>query len=176
MRWWKLLLALTFLIIVFIETICIGWAAAALDQEEITIHALGLVYSLYLLIAAVRSVKQETVDTHSESIMHIAALTFWAVMLLGTTAIFPNSPSPVEVTAQLKSYPALRGLWYAVLALYFIACAISSTAPQGPQLHFNPKDIYSAKTVAATTNVYANNVCGITSKPSPFLTLAPNSY
>jgi hypothetical protein len=141
-----------------IDTISLGWSLANDETSQIAIYALNLAFSLYILILAVYSVNQNTVDIHSESILHLTTMNTLAATFLGSTAILPDT-SPIA--ASLETVPALRAIWHAKLCLYTIVCIMAFTTPQGPRLRFPPERIYSDKTILATTNPDEENVCGL---------------
>jgi len=145
---------------------CIGWAAATGDSNSLIVFLLRLSFALYLLAWAVRSISQDLTDTHSESIIHISVLSFCAAALLGETAIIPSTPPPVVSASQPTDAPIV--FWYSIIASYWAAFWISVNTPQGPTLHYPPEQIYSKKSVEAITNVYEDNVCGLTSVSSFF--------
>jgi hypothetical protein len=164
------MVSILFALAVVLETICLGWSAAD-ERSGLATYILRVLFSLYNLILAVRSVNQTSISTHAESIIHLSALTVWGTVLSGATAILPAIPPPVVLRVGSETLPALRGFWYTILVLYFIASAITSTTPQGPPLHYPPNQIYSEKTIAASTNVDKDNVCGITGVSSLSLTI-----
>ncbi|KII87771.1 hypothetical protein PLICRDRAFT_92667 [Plicaturopsis crispa FD-325 SS-3] len=160
MRFTKIILALLYAVIVFIAMMSLGWSASLNEGESVAVYALSGTFSLYLLVLSVRSINQDNVPYHSESMIHLSGLNFVAFVLLVTTSILPSTPPPVIKI--LETLPALRNLWYATLALYAAALVLSMTAPAGPALHFPPTQIYSEKTLASTTNMDPDNVCGMT--------------
>ncbi|EGO03880.1 hypothetical protein SERLA73DRAFT_84054 [Serpula lacrymans var. lacrymans S7.3] len=160
MRLWKLFLTIILAIILAIQTICLAWSAINDDRDALIVYALHAAFSLYTVIVVARSINQDNAEYHSESLIHLAALTFVPSALLAITAILPyTKPDRVLILVD----PALKGLWYAVLALYLVACIISWTLPSGPHLHFPAERIYSEKTIKATTNFAQHNVCGLAS-------------
>jgi hypothetical protein len=146
-------------LILVIDAICLGYSAINNERSAVAIYIIHIVFALYILVLAVRSVNQISVELHWESILHITALTLLATTLLGITAILPASPPPIATS--LGTLKALQELWHSSLALYAVVCIMSFTTPQGPRLHYPPENIYSDKTVSATTNFYEDNVCGI---------------
>jgi len=146
-------------VILVIDTICLGYSAANNERSSLAIYAIHIAFSLYVLVLAVRSVNQDSIGPHSESILHLTALMTLATALLGATAILPVTPPPVA--ASLETVPALRGLWHLSLGLYTVVCIMSFTTPRGPRLHYPPESIYSDKTISARTNLEQDNVCGV---------------
>lgn len=158
MRWRKLTVSVILTAVVVIDAISLGWSIANNEFAGITIYAISIVFSIYLLGIAYRSVNQMTVELHSESVLHLTVLSTLAVTFLGSTAILPVTP---PTTSSLETVPALRIIWHAKLALYMFVCLISFTTAQGPRLCYPTKRIYSEKTIQATTNPDEENVCGI---------------
>jgi hypothetical protein len=146
-------------LVLAVETASLGFSASTADLSTIATYTLRLVFTIYILILAVRSMNQDSTDTHSESLWHLSS--FAASALLFATAILPPTPIPVA-EASSQTLDVFKSLGWASLALYFISFAIISTIPQGPPLHFDPEKIYSEKTIATTTNVAPDNVCGVT--------------
>ncbi|KIJ58252.1 hypothetical protein HYDPIDRAFT_44556 [Hydnomerulius pinastri MD-312] len=158
-RLWKIFTSTLLAAVLVIQSISLGWTIAADEGDSILLYALHAGYALYLTLLAVRSVYQNTIEPHSESMIHLAVLTVVPTVLLFTTAILPSSAS--VTVSLLQDIPALRGLWYAVLALYAVATVIVFTMPSGPSMHFPPENIYSEKTMKAATNLDQENVCGV---------------
>ena len=126
------------------------------------IYSLHLLFALYVFVISARSIVQVTTDDHSDSIVHITALLTVAFLLLGSTAILPDSPPPVALS--IDDEPVLLGLWYTLLGLYTVGCILAYSTPLGPPLHYPPSDIYSEKTVKSITNADEENVCGTRSR------------
>ena len=122
-------------------------------------YALHVAYAFYLAALAVRSVYQNEIEPHSESMIHLAVLTFVPTTLLFAVAILPTS-QPTSLS-MLQGLSALLGIWYTVLVLYFIVTVIVFTIPMGPSLHYPSETLYSEKTIKTATNRDQNNVCGI---------------
>ncbi|ESK87928.1 atp-binding cassette transporter [Moniliophthora roreri MCA 2997] len=135
------------------------------NQKVLATNVLYLYYSLFLLVVSVRSLKHSTVESHTESILHITALTTLPSLLLGTFTILPNTPPFSELDLRV-SFLTDR-LWYATIALYILSCIIAFTTRLGPPLHFPPSAMYLPKTVEAITNQDKENVTG-TAGASPW--------
>lgn len=161
MRRRKLFISLLAAVIVVLNTVSLGWAAADDMKHNISILAIYIYFALYVLIIAARSINQNSVESHAESVIHLTTLTTIACLLLGGTAILPISPPPV-IEATGDDY-VLLPVWYTMVGIYYVICIIAFTTPQGPPLHYSPGDIYSEKTVQSITNTDQENVCGITS-------------
>lgn len=146
--------------VVAVNASSLGWSIASNHTRSIIIGVLQTVFSLYLLILAGRSIKQNDVHSHTETVVHITALSIVATALFFTAAILPSTP-PVTASITKEDVNAPPGLWYATLALYTLVFVISITTPLGPKLHFPPERIYSEKTIMATTNKDEENVCGV---------------
>ncbi|EKM77362.1 hypothetical protein AGABI1DRAFT_130448 [Agaricus bisporus var. burnettii JB137-S8] len=157
MQWWKLLMSIFLAIVVCIDAVSLGWSITSKDPHIIATNALWTVFSVYLLILAVLSVRQLDAVKHAHSIYHITALSTFTALLFFTAAILPDTPQPVA-TSTSEHVPA--GLWYAALVLYALVSMISITTPLGPRLHFSPERIYAEKDIMAITNKDEENVCG----------------
>ncbi|KAF9234929.1 hypothetical protein BU15DRAFT_78554 [Melanogaster broomeanus] len=155
----KLLVSTLLVAILVLQSTSLGWTFSADEGDSILVYALHVAYAFYLASLAVRSVYQNAIEPHSDSMIHLAILTFVPTVLLFTTAILPSS-TPVALSL-LLSLPTLLWLWYAVLFLYFVTTVIVFTTPMGPPMHFPPENIYSEKTIKAATNADQNNVCGL---------------
>ncbi|THH21147.1 hypothetical protein EW146_g360 [Bondarzewia mesenterica] len=153
----KIFLALLLVIILALQTICLGWSISLQVRQDIIVYTLHVVFAAYLVILSVFAINQNTPKPHTESIYHLSSLILPAVALLGTTALLPTTQ--IIATSQ---EPAIRALWYTVLALYIASFSLVITTPTGPPLHFPNERIYSEKTVAAITNRAEDNVSGVT--------------
>lgn len=160
MRWRKIVLSLFLAFAVVFSTVSLGWSIANNDSADIQIYSLHLSFSIYIFLVSARSVVQVTTDNHSDSIIHLTALSTVAFLLLGSAAILPDSLPPVAVS--IDDEPVLLSLWYALLAIYTLACILAYSTPLGPPLHYPPSNIYSEKTVKSITNMDEQNVCGST--------------
>ncbi|KAG0704981.1 multidrug resistance-associated ABC transporter [Suillus ampliporus] len=160
MRNRKLLLVFLSAAILALEGISLGWSAYTLDgQNMLAEHICRTTFALYVGVLVVRSLSQCTTDHHSESVIHITALTFFSSVLHFSAAILPSSNSISALN--LQAFPPLLAFWYSMTALYTLAFAIIATTPRGPPLHFSPSLIYSQKTIDDTTNGSYDNVCGL---------------
>ncbi|OSX61133.1 hypothetical protein POSPLADRAFT_1074834 [Postia placenta MAD-698-R-SB12] len=158
MRLRKLALSVLFAAVLVIQCISLGWSIIEEDRTYVTVYAIHIVFVLYILAVAARSVNQQDRE-HQESIIHLFALTSVTVGMLFATAILPStSLSDMRMT---DPFPVPIGLWYATLILYFVSFFISITAPCGPPLHYPSEQIYSEKTLTKLTNTDPANVCGI---------------
>ena len=160
MRWRKALLSMFLAFAVATSTASLG-CSIAIDQVDIKIYSLHLLFSLYVFVISARSVLQFTTDDHSKSILHLTTLLTVAVSLLGSATILPDSSPPV---AAPDDKPVLLGLRYSLLGIYTVGCILAYSTPLGPPLHYPPSDIYSEKIVKSITNMDEQNVCGITRK------------
>jgi hypothetical protein len=138
--------------------VSLGFSASTGDPSAITTYVLRLFFGTYTLILATRSINQDNIEQHSESLWHLSSLTFLASALLFAIAILP-----AFADALYKTSAPLKSLGWTVLALQFVSFVIVSTIPQGPSLRFDPERIYSGKTIASTTNIARDNVCGVIS-------------
>ncbi len=143
-----------------------------------TVYSLHVAFALYTCILSICSIRQDDVESHSKSVLHLAALSTLAFLLLGITTILPESPPPVTESLSIfytfwsQSYVfrapnqddfVLLALWYASITVYGVACIVILRTPLGPLLHYPPSDIYSETAVQSITNKDHNNVCGVTS-------------
>ncbi|KAL0069231.1 hypothetical protein AAF712_003594 [Marasmius tenuissimus] len=129
-------------------------------NTDIIGNVLDVYYAIYLLILCLRSLRHTTTETHSESILHITALTVIPALLLTSLTIIPNT-SPTPQPSELHVSPATDYLWYAVIVLYILAMLIAFGTAQGPPLHYPPSGVYLPKTVEAITNADKENVTGL---------------
>jgi hypothetical protein len=160
-RLWKLTLSITLALALAVETVSLGFSASTADPSAISTYTLRMIFAIYNLTLSVRSVNRDNVELHSESLWHLSSLTFLGSFLLFATAILPTSNLPIT-EAFYQASATLKSLEWAVITLEFGSFVIVSTIPQGPPLHFDPGMIYSEKTIASTTNVSLDNVCGVT--------------
>lgn len=163
MRWRKLVVSLLLVAVTIFDTVSLGSSVVHNEATETTIYAIDIGFAIYLLTMAIRSINQNDASQHSESVLHLTAMTTLATVFLGTTAILPTTP---PVTTSVETASALQYIWHAKLCLYTIICVIMYTTPQGPRLQFPPERIYSEKTILAITNTDEENVCGISGKLS----------
>lgn len=163
-RVWKAVLALVLALTAAVETVSLGFSATIEDPETIATHSLRLIFAIYVLVLAVRSINQDTIESHSVSLWHISTLTFVSAVVNFGTIILPPTPAPVGKTSVAieETSTVLTYLGWTAIALYCVAFIIASTLPQGPPLRFEPEHIYSQKTIASTTNTSPDNVCGVT--------------
>ncbi|KAK1225083.1 hypothetical protein PQX77_011952 [Marasmius sp. AFHP31] len=129
-------------------------------NTDIIGNVLDVYYAIYLLILCLRSLRHTTVETHSESILHITALTVIPALLLTSLAIVPNT-SPTPRPSELHVSPVTDYLWYTVILLYILAMVIAFGTRQGPPLHYPPSGVYLPKTVETITNTDKENVTGL---------------
>lgn len=156
MRNRKSLLVLLSAVILVLEGVSLGWSAYPDAQNTLAEHIFRTTFGLYLCVLVIRSV---TPDRHSESVIHITALTFLSSVLHFVAAILPSSDSISSHNQQ--AFPLLLAFWYSKTALYILTFAIIATTPRGPPLHLSPSLIYSKKTIDDTTNTAYENVCGL---------------
>lgn len=160
MRRRKLSVTLLLAFIVALNASSLGWAIVTHGTQSIVTGDFGIIFSTYLLILAVYSINQEDVRLHTESILHITALSTIATSLFFASIILPDTTAVTTNVIEELRGDVPMGLWYATLVLYAIVSAISITTPLGPKLHFPPERIYSERTVSAITNKDEENVCG----------------
>ncbi|KAJ8082867.1 hypothetical protein PM082_008724 [Marasmius tenuissimus] len=160
----KFLLSFLAAAIFVLEALRLGLSLedAAGINTDIVANVLNIYYAIYLLILCLRSLRHTTVETHSESILHITALTVIPALLLTSLAIIPNtSPTSESQPSELHVSPVTDCLWYTVIPLYILAMVIAFGTPQGPPLHYPPSGVYLPKTVEAITNTDKENVTGL---------------
>ncbi|KAH9478408.1 ABC transporter 7 [Psilocybe cubensis] len=160
MRLRKAILSLFLAFALALSTVSLGWSIASNNVNDTAIYSLHVCFDLFTFLVAARSIAQSTTEYHSESIIHLTVLLTIAFSLLGVAAILPDTPSPVAAVIRDENRVILY-LWYALVAIYGVACGICYTTPLGPPLHYPPSDIYSEKTVQSITNKDEENVCGI---------------
>ena len=170
MRRRKLIMSTLLAAILAVNAVLLGWSVANDEAEEIAPYAIHIVFSLYLLAVALRSVNQNTISVHSESVLHLTTLTLLAFVFLGTIAILPSTPPTATLS---ETSPALWYLWHARLGLYMILFSMTSTTRQAPAFHYPPERIYTEKTVLAATNTDEENVTGVIGISSPVIFLNP---
>ena len=74
-RFWKLTLSTILATVVVVEAVTLGFSAFTSDPTTIVTSTLRLVFAIYLFTLAARSINQDTVDAHSESLWHLSSLT-----------------------------------------------------------------------------------------------------
>ena len=156
----KLLLSLLLGTILALQSVSLGFSTIDSVRADIAVYALHTAFALYLVVLAGRAVNA-TYGAHERAVVHLSALTWLAVMLLGTTAILPSTPFPLAPSSLVRSVMvggvkggAPLGLWYAVLGLYVGAFVLVVTTPRGPKLHFPSEAIYADKTLMQITSKY----------------------
>ena len=127
MRWRKALLSLFLAFAVIISTASLGWSIANNDHADMKIYSLHLFFALYVFVISARSVLQVTINSHSDSILHLTALLTVAFSLLGSAAILPDPYPPVA--ASIDDESVLLGLWYALLGIYIVGCILAYSTP-----------------------------------------------
>lgn len=145
--------------ILVLQSISLGWTFSAGEGDSNLTYVLHVAYGFYLTALAFRAVYQNEIESHSQSMIHLAVLTFVPTTLLFATAILPTS-RPISVS-MLQSFSVLLGMWYTILVFYFIVTVIVFTIPMGPPLHYPSKTLYSDKIIKTATNRDENNVCGV---------------
>lgn len=140
-----------------IQAASLGWSAFTLNAPNLTVPILNMVFALYVVAIAVRSVNRDNTNGHYKCVVHLAILLFFTSLLLGTLAIMPSA------SISTKEVSILQALWYAAFGLYLVAFFVVINIPRGPALYFPPSQIYSEKTAATVTDtaVQEENVCGI---------------
>lgn len=157
MRQRKLVISLLLSAILVIDAILLGWFIAHDKAKEIGTYAVHIGFCLYTLGLALRSVNQNTSSLHSESILHLTALSSLASVSLSSIAILPDAPA---ILSLVETTPMLLYLWHTKLGLYMILCVLTITTRQGPRLRYPLDRIYAEKTRLAGTNTAEENVSG----------------
>jgi hypothetical protein len=160
MRWPKIVITILLSFTVALNASAVGFALVNNSKDDIVVGILQLVFALYLIIISACSVTQAEPESHSASMIHLSTLATLASLLFITAAVLPSTPPPV-IKARDHDGSPLQGIWYSLIVLYTLTCALGVTTPLGPPLHHPPEHIYSAKTVAAITNRNTANVCGV---------------
>lgn len=88
-------------IILMIQSISLGWSIVVGQRRNIEALALQAVFSLYLVVIAVRSVTQPTVDLHSESVWHLFTLSTLASAFFVSGEVLSLPPVAVAESLQL---------------------------------------------------------------------------
>lgn len=146
-----------FAVLLAIDAIFLGWSIAYDEAIGIGASVVHIGFSLYTLGLAFRSVSQSSASLHSESVLHLTALTSLASILLFSIAILPDTP---PIIASVETIPFLWYLWHARLCLYIIICIVTMTTRRGPALRYPSDRIYTEKTILAGTNNAEENVSG----------------
>lgn len=154
-----MILAFFLLVTLALETVALGWSIALNAQQAIVILILRVFVAVYVVSLATRAIQFDTAPAHSDSMIHLSALTFIAFAPLAISAIVPDDS--IKIYADFGDR-TIDGLNYAVAAFYGLSCALAITTPLGPALHYPKELIYSEKVVAAITNQAYDNVCGVT--------------
>lgn len=157
-----ILLVISFVGIVSLQAISLGYAVSFSLSTATVTHSLHVLYAAHLLVLAVQSVGKNMFYSHTRNIIHISVLTTLAFGLSGFTALFPRDQTSISAPVKESQPPFLQAVWYVVLGLYAFSTAVSITTPLGPTLHFPASRIYSEKTVATITNQPVDNVSGAT--------------
>ncbi|KAJ4488652.1 multidrug resistance-associated ABC transporter [Lentinula lateritia] len=131
------------------------------EHGELAERLINICFAAYLTILSARSVRQDTVELNSQSIVHLTVLLTVASVTLGVSAILPNTPPLTAFEYSEETISESTKIWYASVSLYVMACFIAFTTPRGPSLHFPYDSIYSEKTVSARTNTEKENVTGV---------------
>lgn len=147
-------------IIAILSSASLGWSVISDDLDSITVASLSTVFAIYILVLAAFSVPQNTASSHTPYIVHLAILCAFSALILTTVTIMPSTPFVTAQTAQLPLLSLLDTLWTISVGLYVILAVIYFTTPLGPPLYFPASQIYSDKTVEATTNTDPENVSG----------------
>lgn len=154
----KFVLLLDFIAILILQTVSLGWSVTTLGVRDTIVPALNSFTALYLIFITLSTLNDDIPDVHFTQVVHIGAITTIAALVFGSIAILPSS----EITISGQPEGGVSwALYYALVGLYAVACAISLNIPRGPPMHFPPEQIYSEKTVASITSRYRDNVCGI---------------
>lgn len=157
-----MLLSLSLITILALETIALGWSIALDARQDIAILVLHVLVAAYITSVSVGALYHDSPYLHSDYMIHLSGLTFIAFAPLAISALVPNEP--ISVYAELEDM-TVKGLYYAVIVFYGVSCALAITTPLGPALHYPKELIYSEKTVTSITNQAHDNVCGVTGKP-----------
>ncbi|KAH9169608.1 hypothetical protein EDB89DRAFT_1854300 [Lactarius sanguifluus] len=156
------LLVIVFAVIVFLQTVSLGFFISSLSPTVIATHLLHVLFSVYLTVLAVQSIGNSTIHSHRRRTIHLSALTALAFVLLGSTALSPGNRVSNSTLADGSQPLFVQVVWYVVLGLYASSTFVATTTPLGPALNFPVSRIYSKKTAAAATNKTIDNVSGVT--------------
>jgi hypothetical protein len=161
-RVYKLLLASLLSLVLILEAISLGFTFTTASASSITTSLLRVLFYVYTLVLTARSVTQQNVEEHAQSVLHLGALTFLAALLEFSTGILPTSPPPTMRFLFFVTSTPVPKLWYTSIALTVVIWFLSFSIPTGPNLHFPPSSIYAPKTVSASTHHTEHNVSGVT--------------
>jgi hypothetical protein len=161
MREYKLLLAFLLSLVLIVEAVSLGITFTTASAPSFDISLLRVLFYVYVVVLAARSVTQQNVADHEQSVLHLGALTFLAAFLGFSAGILPTSPPPTTRLFFVTSTPVPR-LRFFSLVLTVLSWFLSFSIPTGPSLHFPPSSIYALKTVSASTHSTEHNVSGVT--------------
>ncbi|KAJ7255868.1 multidrug resistance-associated ABC transporter [Mycena haematopus] len=151
----KIFLCILIVTVLGLQAASLGLSIVTSEENaRLATHSLHLGFALYLLGVGAFAVNRNDVEGHSESVWHLAALTTLPALCMSFTAILPSD-------SVIASVEIVQRLWYAVLAIYVVACIVAWSTPLGPPLHYPPDAIYSPSTVKKITNTDFENVTGI---------------
>ncbi|KAF7972890.1 hypothetical protein HWV62_16688 [Athelia sp. TMB] len=162
-RLWKLALSTTIALALVIDTIGLTFAIAAVDKisaRTLAAYILRMLFALYTLLISVHAINLDTIGPHSSAMWHLSMLTFVSAVTLFSASILP-APLSLAPAIVDPSAPVVAPLTWATTALYFLSTLLASTLPHGPDLNYDPVNIYASATILSATNVSASNVCGI---------------
>lgn len=178
MRRRKLFISFFLALAIIISPVLLGWSIADELWEETTVYSLHLAFGLYLFSLSARSVRQDDADLHTDYIIHLSVLSTLGFLLLGGSALLPESPPPSKVFSfaykilwprsvhealMQDPHDVLRVMWYSLILTYAFAWVLIIRTPLGPPLHYPVSNIYSETTVKSISNMDKNNVCGMIS-------------
>ncbi|KAH8996013.1 ATP-binding cassette transporter [Lactarius akahatsu] len=155
-------LVIVFAVIVTLQTVSLGYSISFSSSAIIATHLLHVSFSVYLSILSAQSIGKSTIHSHTRRTIHLSALSAFAFVLLGFTALLPRNRVSTSILADGSQPRFMQIVWYLVLGLYASSTFLAVTTPLGPALHFPVSRIYSEKTVAAITNQAMDNVSGVT--------------
>ncbi|KAJ3748238.1 multidrug resistance-associated ABC transporter [Lentinula raphanica] len=155
----KGLLTLLLVAALVLQSVQLGLSVSE-EHNDLAVRVINVCFAAYLVIVSARAIRQDVVETNSQSLIHLTVLLSVASVLLGVSAILPTSPPLTASEHSEEVIPATK-IWYASVALYIAACFVAFTTPHGPALYFPYESIYSQKTVSARTNTEKENVTGV---------------
>ncbi|KAG9019050.1 hypothetical protein FRB90_007006 [Tulasnella sp. 427] len=151
----KVVQAALLVLLVIFDAISLGWLIIADDSSAEILHivasSLQLAFSFYILVLSLYTIGETEVEAHWSSLTHI-----WTMVTLATSLYATRLLLPKALTSAPEA-PFTQVFDYASLGLYLVLLAITSFTNRGPEVHFPPDRIYSAKTLSSSApTVYAN--------------------
>ncbi|KAF7983210.1 hypothetical protein HWV62_23484 [Athelia sp. TMB] len=162
-RVWKLALSTTIALALVIDTIGLTFAITSnvkTSARTLAACILRILFALYTLVFSMHAINLDAIGPHSSAMWHLSMLTFISTAALFSMSILP-APHPLAPAVASPGASAATALTWTTTALYLVSTLLASTLPHGPDLNYNPINIYTPATILGTTHASASNVCGI---------------